>query len=140
MLGHPVAENPLDRMLNTVDAYYGLTWQFWKNDIASEQDLALAIAAPMPLGYSSMAIMVLYKVAVIPLLVVVGGTDVQAIGAPNYITFEAGRLIGHNEGKGGVKAIEKVLEPGSGAPRTRDLGGTASTTEVGQAIARALLS
>jgi shikimate dehydrogenase len=48
MLGHPVAENPLDRMLNTVDAYYGLTWQFWKNDIASEQDLALAIAAPMP--------------------------------------------------------------------------------------------
>jgi shikimate dehydrogenase len=108
MLGHPVAENPLDRMLNTVDAYYGLTWQFWKNDIASEQDLALAIAAPMPLGYSGMAITVLYKVAVIPLLVVVGGTDVQAIGAPNYITFEAGRLIGHNDGKGGVKAIEKV--------------------------------
>jgi hypothetical protein len=28
--------------------------------------------------------------------------------AANYITFEAGRLIGHNDGKGGVKAIEKV--------------------------------
>ena len=31
-----------------------------------------------------------------------------------------------------VKAIERVLVEG---PRTRDLGGTASTTEMGQAIA-----
>ena len=38
-----------------------------------------------------------------------------------------------------MRAIESTLQPGSGAPRTRDLGGTASTTEVGQAIARALL-
>lgn len=37
-----------------------------------------------------------------------------------------------------LAAIEKVLEPGSGAPRTRDLGGTAGTTDVGKAIARAL--
>jgi tartrate dehydrogenase/decarboxylase/D-malate dehydrogenase len=32
-----------------------------------------------------------------------------------------------------VRAIEKVLAEG---PRTRDLGGTASTTELGAAIAR----
>ncbi len=34
-----------------------------------------------------------------------------------------------------LTAIEKALELGSGAPRTRDLGGTASTADVGKAIA-----
>ncbi|WP_197149263.1 hypothetical protein [Synechococcus sp. CBW1108] len=82
MLGHPVAENPIDRMFDTVYAYYGLPWQFWKNDIASEADLALHDAVD---------------------------DDVAAIGAANYLTIEQGRLIGHNnDGKGVVKAIEKV--------------------------------
>ena len=37
-----------------------------------------------------------------------------------------------------LAAIEKVLAPGSGAPRTPDLGGTAKTEDVGKAIAQAL--
>jgi tartrate dehydrogenase/decarboxylase / D-malate dehydrogenase len=37
-----------------------------------------------------------------------------------------------------LKAIEKVLDPKSGAPRTGDIGGKASTTDVGKAIAAAL--
>jgi tartrate dehydrogenase/decarboxylase/D-malate dehydrogenase len=37
-----------------------------------------------------------------------------------------------------MTAIEAVLEPGSGAPRTADLGGHASTADVGKAIAAAL--
>ncbi|AOF85516.1 tartrate dehydrogenase [Hydrogenophaga sp. RAC07] len=37
-----------------------------------------------------------------------------------------------------MNAIEAVLQPGSGAPRTADLGGTASTTDVGRAIAQAI--
>jgi hypothetical protein len=51
MLGHPVAENPIDRMFDAVYAHYGLPWQFWKNDIATEADLALAVRALVPLGY-----------------------------------------------------------------------------------------
>jgi len=31
-----------------------------------------------------------------------------------------------------------VLAPGSGAPRTPDIGGTASTSDLGKAIAEAL--
>jgi shikimate dehydrogenase len=108
MLGHPVAENPIDRMFDAVYAHYGLPWQFWKNDIASETDLALAVKALRPLGYRGVGITVPYKVAVIPLLDAVDD-DVRAIGAANYLTIEAGRLIGHNnDGKGVVKAIEKV--------------------------------
>jgi shikimate 5-dehydrogenase len=42
MLGHPVAENPIDRMFDAVYAHYGLLWQFWKNDIANTDDLATA--------------------------------------------------------------------------------------------------
>ncbi|MFM9088211.1 MAG: shikimate dehydrogenase family protein, partial [Cyanobium sp.] len=108
MLGHPVAENPIDRMFDAVYAHYGLPWQFWKNDIADTADLALAVKALRPLGYRGMAITVPYTVAVIPLLDGVDD-DVRAIGAANYMTIEAGRLIGHNnDGKGVVKAIEKV--------------------------------
>jgi shikimate dehydrogenase len=108
MLGHPVAENPIDRMFDAVYAHYGLPWQFWKNDIANSDDLALAIKALRPLGYRGVGITVPYKVAVIPLLDEVDG-DVEAIGAANYLTIENGRLIGHNnDGKGVVKAIEKV--------------------------------
>jgi shikimate dehydrogenase len=108
MLGHPVAENPIDRMFDAVYAHYGLPWQFWKSDIATESDLALAVAALVPLGYRGVGITVPYKVAVIPLLDEVDD-DVRAIGAANYVTIEHGRLIGHNnDGKGVVKAIEKV--------------------------------
>ena len=108
MLGHPVAENPIDRMFDAVYSHYGLHWQFWKNDIATEQDLAKAMAALAPLGYRGVGITVPYKVAVIPMLDAVDD-DVRAIGAANYITIEQGRMIGHNnDGKGVVKAIEKV--------------------------------
>ena len=37
-----------------------------------------------------------------------------------------------------LAAIEAVLQPGSGAPRTPDLGGMGSTQDVGKAIAQAL--
>ena len=105
MLGHPVAENPIDRMFDAVYSQYGLPWQFWKSDIASEADLALAVAALVPLGYRGVGITVPYKVAAIPMLDDVDD-DVRAIGAANYVTIEQGRLIGHNnDGKGVVKAI-----------------------------------
>ena len=39
-----------------------------------------------------------------------------------------------------LAAIEKVLAPNSGAPRTRDIGGTAGTSDLGKAIAQAVTS
>jgi shikimate dehydrogenase len=110
MLGHPVAENPIDRMFDAVYQHYGLHWQFWKSDVASQEDLALAVAALRPLGYRGMAITVPWKVAVMPLLDEVDD-DVRAIGAANYVTIEDGRLVGHNnDGKGVVRAIRKVVD------------------------------
>ena len=48
-------------------------------------------------------------------------------------------FLGHKAAHDAVlSAIEKVLAPGSGAPRTPDLGGNASTADVGKAIAAAL--
>ncbi|MDO8904742.1 tartrate dehydrogenase [Hydrogenophaga sp.] len=38
-----------------------------------------------------------------------------------------------------MQAIEAVLAPGSGAPRTPDLGGSAQTSDIGKAIQQALL-
>jgi tartrate dehydrogenase/decarboxylase / D-malate dehydrogenase len=39
-----------------------------------------------------------------------------------------------------LKAIETVLDPASGSPRTPDLGGSATTQDVGKAIAQTLVS
>lgn len=108
MLGHPVAENPIDRMFDAVFAHYGLPWQFWKCDITSESKIAAAIAGIRALGFAGACITVPYKVACIPHLDKIDD-DVRAIGAANYMTIHDGRLIGHNnDGKGVVKAIQKV--------------------------------
>ncbi len=48
-------------------------------------------------------------------------------------------FLGHKDAHDAVLgAIEKALLPASGAPRTPDLGGTASTSDLGRAIAAAL--
>ena len=48
-------------------------------------------------------------------------------------------FLGHKDAHDAVlAAIEKVLEPKSGAPKTPDIGGTAKTTDVGRAIAEVL--
>ena len=90
MLGHPVAENPIDRMFDAVYAHYGLHWQFWKCDVAAA-DLATAIAGARALGFRGFAITVPYKVAAVRCLDAVD-EDVHAIGAANYVTVEDGRL------------------------------------------------
>ena len=108
MLGHPVAENPIDQMFDEVYAHYGLPWQFWKCDVSSENKIAAAISGIRALGFAGACITVPYKVVSIPYLDEVDD-DVRAIGAVNYMTIKNGRLIGHNnDGKGVVKAIQKV--------------------------------
>ena len=108
MLGHPVAENPIDRMFDAVYSHYGLNWQFWKCDVASEKELGAALAGVRALGFAGACITVPYKVAAIPYLDE-ADADVRAIGAVNWMTIEGGRLIGHNnDGKGVVRAIRKV--------------------------------
>jgi tartrate dehydrogenase/decarboxylase/D-malate dehydrogenase len=48
-------------------------------------------------------------------------------------------FLGYKAAHDGIlKAIEDVLRPGSGAPRTPDLGGTASTQDLGRALEQAL--
>lgn len=48
-------------------------------------------------------------------------------------------FLGHKAAHDAVmRAIEAVLQPNSGAPRTPDLGGTAGTADVGRAIAEAI--
>lgn len=108
MIGHPVAENPIDRMFDAVFAHHGLHWQFWKCDVRSEAEVAAAIGGIRALGFAGACITVPYKVASIPFLDEVDA-DVTAIGAANYMTIRDGRLTGHNnDGKGVVKAIRKI--------------------------------
>jgi len=48
-------------------------------------------------------------------------------------------FLGHKDAHDAIlQTIEKVLDPKSGAPKTPDIGGTASTTDLGRAIAAAL--
>ncbi len=109
MIGHPVAENPIDLMFDAVYAHYGLPWQFWKCDVAPEATLGAAVAGIRALGFAGACITVPYKIASLEHLDDVDD-DVRAIGATNYVTIEGDRLIAHNnDGKGVAKAIEKVV-------------------------------
>jgi tartrate dehydrogenase/decarboxylase/D-malate dehydrogenase len=48
-------------------------------------------------------------------------------------------FLGHRDAHDAIiRAIETVLDPGSGGPRTPDLGGKASTADLGRAIAEAV--
>jgi tartrate dehydrogenase/decarboxylase/D-malate dehydrogenase len=48
-------------------------------------------------------------------------------------------FLGHRDAHDAiVRAIEAVLDPASGAPRTPDIGGSAGTVDVGRAVAQAL--
>jgi tartrate dehydrogenase/decarboxylase/D-malate dehydrogenase len=48
-------------------------------------------------------------------------------------------FLGHKDAHDAIlSAIEKVLAPASGAPRTPDIGGNATTADLGRAIAQAL--
>ncbi|SDE31185.1 tartrate dehydrogenase/decarboxylase / D-malate dehydrogenase [Variovorax sp. CF079] len=48
-------------------------------------------------------------------------------------------FLGHKAAHDAIlAAIEKVLAPASGAPRTPDIGGSAGTTDLGRAVAQAL--
>ena len=48
-------------------------------------------------------------------------------------------FLGHREAHDAIiRAIETVLDPGSGGPRTPDLGGSARTEDLGRAIADAV--
>jgi tartrate dehydrogenase/decarboxylase/D-malate dehydrogenase len=48
-------------------------------------------------------------------------------------------FLGHRDAHDAVlKAIETVLVPDSGAPRTPDIGGKAGTADLGLAIAQAV--
>ena len=108
MFGNPVAENPIDQMFDDVYKHYGLNWQFWKMNINSSDEIPEAIAGAKVMGFAGFCITVPYKIDVIETL---DGfdDDVRVIGAANYVTFEQGKMIGHNnDGKGVVKAIQKV--------------------------------
>jgi shikimate dehydrogenase len=108
MFGHPVAENPIDQMFDAVYKHYGLNWQFWKINIHSSLELPAAIAGAKAMGFAGFCITVPYKIDVIASLDDIDD-DVRVIGAANYVTFEEGRMTGHNnDGKGLVKAIRKV--------------------------------
>jgi len=70
--------------------------------------------------------------------------DIAGLGVANPIgqIWSAAMMLdflGHRDAHDAVLgAIESVLEPASGAPRTPDLGGSARTADVGTAIAQVL--
>jgi tartrate dehydrogenase/decarboxylase/D-malate dehydrogenase len=70
--------------------------------------------------------------------------DIAGLGIANPIgQIWSGALmldfLGHRDAHDAtVAAIEAVLDPGAGGPKTRDLGGTATTADLGRAIADAV--
>ena len=72
--------------------------------------------------------------------------DIAGLGVANPIgQIWSGALmldfLGHRDAHDAIlAAVETVLDPHGSGPKTRDLGGTANTTDVGRAVAGALAS
>jgi tartrate dehydrogenase/decarboxylase/D-malate dehydrogenase len=70
--------------------------------------------------------------------------DIAGLGIANPIgQIWSGALmldfLGHRAAHDAlIRAIEAVLDPGAGGPKTRDLGGNATTGDLGRAVADAL--
>jgi shikimate dehydrogenase len=108
MVGDPVAENPIDQMFNYIFAKYDVPLYFIKIHVTKPETLRDVIAGAQAMGFQGLGVTVPYKEKVMPLLDEVDD-NAQSIGASNYITFEDGRTVGHqNDGTAIVNAIERI--------------------------------
>src|SRR5206468_2323026 len=98
-LGHPVAGNPTQYMVEKAFAAAGLDWRYLTCDVPAE-NLAAAIGGLRALGFKGANFTIPHKVAAVPLL---DGLSAAAelIGAVNCANRVGQQLLGDNaDGKG----------------------------------------
>ena len=110
LLGHPVAGNPTQYMIEKALAHHGLDWRYLSLDVAPE-DLGDAVRGMRAMGFHGGNCADPHKQAVLPLLDRAGPVAEMA-GVVNCIVREQDELVGENtEGKALLEALRRRTDP-----------------------------
>ena len=136
LLGHPVAGNPTQEMLEAAFAAGSINARYVSLDVRPEQ-LDGAVAGARALGFSGLHVTAPHKVDVLPLLDELT-TAAELIGAVNCIRHDGERLVGDNtDGRGFVSSLRSFVEPAGVRVVVIGAGGAARAIAVELALAGA---
>ena len=110
LLGHPVAGNPAQYMIEKALAHHGLDWRYLSLDVAPE-DLGDAVRGMRAMGFRGGNCADPHKRAVLPLLDRAGPVAEMA-GVVNCLVRDQSELVGENtEGKALLEALRQRVDP-----------------------------
>jgi shikimate dehydrogenase len=135
-LGHPVAGNPTQYMMEKAFAAAGLDWRYLTCDVPPEK-LADAMRGIRALGFKGANFTIPHKVAVIPFLDSLSPAA-ERIGAVNCLNRVGEKLIGENtDGKGFYQSLREACDPAGLSIVILGAGGAARAIAVELALAGA---
>jgi shikimate dehydrogenase len=132
-LGHPVAGNPTQYMMEKAFASAGLDWRYLTCDVPPEK-LADAMRGVRALGFKGANFTIPHKVAVIPFLDSLSSAA-ERIGAVNCLNRVGEKLIGENtDGKGFYQSLREACDPAGLSIAILGAGGAARAIAVELAL------
>lgn len=133
-LGHPVAGNPTQYMMEKAFAAAGLDWRYLTFDVLPEK-LADAMRGVRALGFKGANFTIPHKVAVLQYLDELSPAA-ELMGAVNCVNRVGEKLIGENtDGKGFVQSLREFGDPAGKRIVIIGAGGAARAIAVELALA-----
>jgi shikimate dehydrogenase len=109
-IGHPVAGNPSQFILERAFAALGLEWRYLTLDVTPEQ-LADAVRGMRAMGFRGSSIQLPHRVAVVPLVDRLGEAA-EMTGSVSCIVREGDEFVGENtDGPAFLAALRESLDP-----------------------------
>ncbi len=136
LIGHPVAGNPTEPMLEATFAHHGLDWRYVSMDVLPER-LPAAVTGLAALGFRGFHVTVPHKVVIVEQMDRL--TEAAAlIGAVNCVIAEGDGWLGENtDGKGFLESLAAVVDPKGLRVCLLGAGGAARAIAVELALAGA---
>jgi len=135
-LGHPVAVNPTQYMMEKAFAAAGLDWRYLTCDVPPEK-LADAMRGIRALAFKGANFTIPHKVTVIPFLDSLSPAA-ERIGAVNCLNRVGEKLVGENtDGKGFYQSLREACDPAGLSIVILGAGGAARAIAVELALAGA---
>jgi shikimate dehydrogenase len=135
-IGHPVAGNPTQYVMEKAYASAGLDWRYLTLEVTPDK-LADAVRGMRALGFRGFNCTKPHKCSVVPLLDEVREAA-GLIGAVNCVVREGEKLVGENtDGKGFVESLRPLINPAGKRVVILGAGGAARAIAVELGLAKA---
>lgn len=109
-IGHPVAGNPSQFILERAFAALGLEWRYLTLDVSPEQ-LVDAVRGMRAMGFRGSSVQMPHRVAVLPLVDRLGETA-EAMGSVSCIVRDGDEFVGENtDGPAFLAALREFVDP-----------------------------